>query len=218
MLPSFKSPLPNKVALGIACGDVNTSTLHPSELEIANEYKSKIAKLNFTRGRLAAKQALSQLGLVPTAVGRSKNGRAPIWPRTIVGSISHCNTTAVALVSSDANIRAVGVDIEELSRWSDKLKTKVFCADEISAYEQASDKADMLIASFALKEALFKAINPIVSVYFGYHDAKIIWSKNYSQAELTLTKNLNREFKAGWSVTGTAQTSSGLVMASVIVA
>ncbi|PIJ50200.1 hypothetical protein BL250_14585 [Erwinia sp. OLTSP20] len=107
-------------------------------------------------GRLAAAHALRAFGCHPIpAIG---NQQQPLWPAGLFGSISHCETTALALVAR----HPVGVDIE-------RIMTRTLCA-EIATCLINDDEQQILHASafpltlaltvaFCAKESLFKAFS-----------------------------------------------------------
>ena len=65
-------------------------------------------RAQFTRGRLCARSALSQLGVDDFALLAGES-REPIWPAGIVGSLSHCDSYSVASVARASRIAAVGL-------------------------------------------------------------------------------------------------------------
>src|SRR5699024_348268 len=72
------------------------------------QHTGRKRKTEHLAGRIAAVHALRQYGLkgVP-AIGRHCQ---PVWPQQLFGSISHCGTTALAVVSR----QPIGIDIEEI--------------------------------------------------------------------------------------------------------
>jgi len=74
----------------------------------------------YLAGRLCAREALRRVtgqASVP-AVGED---RAPQWPRGVVGSITHGDNWAAALVAPDHQWRALGLDVERLLRLLDRM-------------------------------------------------------------------------------------------------
>ncbi|VDZ04707.1 phosphopantetheinyltransferase component of enterobactin synthase multienzyme complex [Escherichia coli] len=72
------------------------------------QHAGRKRKTEHLAGRIAAVYALREYGYkcVP-AIGEL---RQPVWPAEVYGSISHCGTTALAVVSR----QPIGIDIEEI--------------------------------------------------------------------------------------------------------
>lgn len=72
------------------------------------QHTGRKRKAEHLAGRIAAVYALREYGYkcVP-AIGEL---RQPVWPAEVYGSISHCGTTALAVVSR----QPIGIDIEEI--------------------------------------------------------------------------------------------------------
>jgi 4'-phosphopantetheinyl transferase EntD len=66
---------------------------------------------DFTRGRACARRGLLGLGVEATPVLIGED-RAPLWPRGVVGSITHCPDYCAAAVGSETEFRAIGIDAE----------------------------------------------------------------------------------------------------------
>ena len=73
------------------------------------QHAGRKRKTEHLAGRIAAVYALREYGYkcVP-AIGEL---RQPVWPAEVYGSISHCGTTALAVVSR----QPIGIDIEEIA-------------------------------------------------------------------------------------------------------
>ena len=82
--------------------------------------------LDFSTGRYCARNAMEALGISPQAV--LMDGRLPIWPEGIVGSISHSRKLCGAVAARLDCYYSVGLDIEEVSRFSPSLWNSI-CTD-----------------------------------------------------------------------------------------
>jgi 4'-phosphopantetheinyl transferase EntD len=69
----------------------------------------------FALGRACARRALAALGQGEMMIARKGDG-APLWPRDVVGSISHTDGYAVALAAPVGRFRGLGVDVERRGR------------------------------------------------------------------------------------------------------
>ncbi len=128
-------------------------------------------KAEFLAGRLCAALALRAAGQ-PVEVDR--DGRAPVWPRGVAGSISHCAGHAIAAVSLRHG--AVGLDCEEVmsdSRAEDLGRALVSPGEE--ALRPASlPRAAFVTLAFSAKEALYKALSPRLSRIPGFLEAQVV--------------------------------------------
>ena len=129
--------------------------------------------------------------------------RSPLWPAGLVGSISHTNDWALALVAEADKANRIGIDLESVDAVS-----KVHGLAELiaSAYElgllvktvQTSlmTMNELIALMFSAKESLFKALYPQVGVYFDYLDAEIV-QVDSGYVEPRLLKALNNTFSKG---------------------
>ena len=128
----------------------------------------------FAAGRAAARGALATLAIAPVPIPRAAD-RRPLWPNGIIGSISHTDGIAAAIVGHNQPTAGVGLDIE-----GDAPLKKELLKYILTRSEAAARKARPLVANssrckatFAAKEALFKAIYPITGQFFGFLDANV---------------------------------------------
>lgn len=123
-------------------------------------------------GRLAASELLQAHGLPPHWLA-STAGR-PAWPAGVTGSISHSQQLVlVALGPTASGLRSLGVDIEQVEQTTEMINSLRHCfdVDEASLLGAVHNGA---IVGFSLKEALYKAVNPLTGVFFDFRDASII--------------------------------------------
>ena len=121
----------------------------------------------FAAGRNLAREALGRLGQEACAIPR--NERAPIWPDGIVGSISHSDELVAVCVAQANRYAGVGVDIEAVGRVTDDIEARILTPAELD--DESVEDARTL--RFACKEAIYKAVNPIIGEYFGFQVVRI---------------------------------------------
>ena len=163
----LKSPFPENIAFAEA------------RISEVNKQDSKNSRnLEFLAGRLAAARSL---GLDPAKSSIEKDPRgAPIWPEGIVGSIAHTREIAVAATGSTADYKAIGLDLEEISRFTDpKLDERICRPAELAWVRAVIGKEQELrrAAIFSGKEAIYKAWAPVVGRRIGFLEAEIDCSK-----------------------------------------
>ncbi len=125
-------------------------------------------------GRAAARAALETLGRPPAPILRGPH-REPLWPDGIVGSITHADGLAVAALAEQHRCAGIGIDLEHRDRFFPELVQHVAFADEREWLASLTDRAraDSAVALFSAKEAIFKAVFPIVGVWFGFEAARL---------------------------------------------
>lgn len=84
--------------------------LYPEERPYIRKAVAK-RQLEYTTGRLCARQALKQLGIKrhPILVGSC---REPLWPDGVTGSISHCDGYCGAVAARQDRFLGIGFDVE----------------------------------------------------------------------------------------------------------
>lgn len=154
----------------------------------------------FLAGRLCARQALQQLtgnATVP-AVGAD---RAPCWPSGVVGSISHGDGWAGAIVAQQSDWRGLGLDLERLlsPARARRLQASILTTAELERLAQVptAQQAWLVSLTFSLKESLFKALYPLVLEQFYFHDAELLSYDPAGFAQLHLLRGLGPGWPAG---------------------
>jgi 4'-phosphopantetheinyl transferase EntD len=157
---------------------------------------------SWVAGRLALREAFRDLGIEPGPVLATRRG-APALPSGLAGSISHKRTLAVGLAGRPENGASIGVDLEtcppvfaslEEARAQARpdLRTLVLTQDELARLQSVPEKDHRRIVTlhFSLKEALYKAIDPLVGRHVGFHEASLTTlSDGSAQIALALSKN-----------------------------
>jgi enterobactin synthetase component D len=142
--------------------DDDESELFPEELAIAAAL-GPIRKREMIAGRSAMRSALG----MNVSVLRDDRG-APQLPEGWVGSISHKGSRAAALVAR-AGEGFVGIDIERAESSRQAIESRIMTPREQSALR---DRREVTLY-FAIKEAVYKAIDPIVRRYVGFTEVEV---------------------------------------------
>jgi phosphopantetheine--protein transferase-like protein len=176
---------------------VAANRLHPLEASMARGLP-ELRRATFVAGRLAMREALhtaAEAGLVDTpemAILRTARG-APVLPASVSGSITHKQTVAMAAVAPRAHgLQHVGLDLErrptgnELARPS--IARKILTAREFATLDQCRDELaarEHTLVHFAIKEAVYKAIDPFVERYVRFTEVELALRTD-GEAEVTL--------------------------------
>lgn len=162
-----------------------SGALHPEEAAWAAT-QSAGRRGTFVAGRLALRQAMRAHGVpegeqqVP--IGRSERG-APLLPTRIAGSLSHKATQAMAVVATrEAPLLHVGVDLERRPTAHDmarpSIARRILTDAETEALAPMAGDAlqhrEFVHLHFAIKEAVYKAIDPLVQRYVGFREVEVL--------------------------------------------
>jgi 4'-phosphopantetheinyl transferase EntD len=158
-------------------------------------------QMTFAAGRAAARMALGRD--VPLPAGAD---RRPVWPEGTAGSITHTDVLALALTAEARAFRSLAIDAEIAGRVQPHLCETLFHPEDM-----AGPTFDAT-AAFAAKEALFKLLNPLTGVWFGFHAARVAITDG--EVLLTLAEPVG-PFPAGWQVTGPLVAAEGHVAAAL---
>lgn len=132
-------------------------------------------KEEFVAGRICAVTAASKLDIQLEELPIGEN-REPIWPKGLVGSISHTKGIALALVDRSSSSLSVGIDVEEIIK-DEKFETieRMVASDkELAFLKLFAQKNKAYTVLFSAKEALYKLIYPLAPVFFGFEEARLL--------------------------------------------
>lgn len=155
----------------------------PDGLTVMAAEESLIAKAvpkrrrEFTTARHCAREALGQIGIDPVPILRGERGM-PLWPRQVVGSMTHCDGYRAAVTAYSMQIRSLGIDAEPHEGLPDGVldHTSIEAEREILATRDDELHWDRLL--FCAKEATYKAWFPITQRWLGFEDAHITFERD----------------------------------------
>lgn len=150
----------------------------------------------FFLGRAACNAALKSIGIEnpgPVLKGPSSE---PLWPRGILGALSHCPGIAVCAVCHDNMLRGLGIDIEELPGDMPQDVIRLVCTKK--EMEWVGNEPYKMKMIFSAKEAAFKAFFPSVRMYMDFKDAELQWDEKKAAFDARLLKKYI-PFKEGFS-------------------
>ena len=134
---------------------------HPEEeVYVADSMATR--QREFLLGRFCARAALALMGKKHVAIARGASG-APVWPAGIVGSITHTQGYAAAIVGDSAYFAGMGVDAERVGGVTPLLYPKLFDCQERAALAAMDQDRQALVSTilFSAKESYFKAWSPL---------------------------------------------------------
>jgi phosphopantetheine--protein transferase-like protein len=158
--------------------------LLPGEQELAG-LLAVPRRVSFVGGRLALRSALTVIApdARTTPVLKTTRG-APQLPPGVLGSVSHKRTLAVGMATLHrALVNTIGIDVEEIPDERDlvrpDLAPKILTAAERHALAPLAARdalayREAVRLRFALKEAVYKTIDPHVQRYVRFQEVEVI--------------------------------------------
>ncbi|WP_066374283.1 4'-phosphopantetheinyl transferase family protein [Herbidospora mongoliensis] len=169
-------------------------------------------RAEFATARWCARQALTPFGYgdVPILPGPK---REPLWPKGIVGSMTHCDGYRAAAVASDDVVISMGIDAEPDQPVPDRVLNSVALPGEQAViYGLLRDRPvvawDRLL--FSAKESVYKAWFPITGRWLGFEEAHVTFGDGVFSARILIDSPLP-VFEGRWAAEG------GLIVTSVVV-
>lgn len=159
--------------VAVVCGRVlnYTQSFTGSQMEPVARAVAK-RRNEFSTGRWLAMMAQRSLGLSPQFVKRGED-RSPRWPDGLIGSISHTDNLALVVLMRSAEYLGLGVDLEQASKVTDSIVHMVLTAGERRALADTSRIRSAEAVIFSGKEAVFKAVHPLVGLMIGFDELEL---------------------------------------------
>jgi 4'-phosphopantetheinyl transferase EntD len=143
--------------------DAALAVLPPAEQHRAREL-SGARRRDYVAGRTAL-----HLALATTEPILSDERGAPVLPPGWVGSVSHKGALAAALVSPVGRGH-IGVDLERTGPLRQDIARRILTVREQAALP---DRDAAVTLRFAIKEAIYKAVDPYVRRYVGFTEVEL---------------------------------------------
>ena len=193
--------------------DFKRSNIH-KDATILGSVKKR--KAEFLAGRICAREALSIHGNTECNILANRD-RSPEWPQAVVGSITHTDNAAAAVVASKEQYQGVGVDFQELTYDTSISEIVLTPLEQQRLFAMDSaEKYVYLTIIFSLKECLFKALYPIIKIYFDFQYAEIT-KVGSNTASIVLRKNLSEEWQKGTVLCGYYVLSDNIIKSIILI-
>lgn len=204
---AFERSLPCGLCVGVHFPEDNaaitpevTARLHPEEARHASTLHPG-RRPTWIAGRLALRAALAALGAPPDPILPDDRG-APALPPGMIGSISHKRQLAVGLASRSCGW-TVGVDVEQREMGKQDISRHVLSEAErtaLAALDPAAREREVMLR-FSLKESIYKAIDPHVRRYVGFHEVSLtLLADGSARIDTHLVRGEQLEVQGWWSV------------------
>jgi 4'-phosphopantetheinyl transferase EntD len=173
----------------------------------------------FAAGRTCARRALRELGIEDFVLLAGQD-RQPIWPSSIVGSITHTAGFCAAVVAPRRLFAGVGIDSEQVDKVSRDLWDTICRPEEASwrdtlPHEQQKAAAALL---FSAKEAFYKCQYPLSGEWLDFHDLHVVpvdFGVRSGQFTVQATRRISVEARSQWRVVGRFLFHESFVTAAV---
>jgi 4'-phosphopantetheinyl transferase EntD len=218
-LSTFVSELyPPGVAAAELSRPGDASLLYPEEAASIVRAVPKRAG-EFAAGRLCARRALAEFGILGFALEMAPD-RAPVWPASMVGSITHTEGFCAAVVAERRRFRSLGLDVEAAGGVKCELWGHICIPAELAWLDSlpVRDRACAATLIFSVKEAFYKCQYPVTRERLTFADLCVALpeptSGGSSGAVAAVLATPTRPIAAGLeSFRGTYRIMGGLIAA-----
>jgi 4'-phosphopantetheinyl transferase EntD len=148
----------------------DSSFLHQEEaVSVARAVPKRVGE--FAAGRLCARRALAEFGITEFALKMAPD-RVPVWPDSMVGSISHTRGFGAAVVAERRRFSALGLDVEAAGGVKRELWRHICVPAESDWLESLPEPARACAATlvFCAKEAFYKCQYPVTGERMSFAD------------------------------------------------
>ncbi len=168
--PELQGLFPGGVIVAEMQGPGDPALLHPDEAQFLGKSVPKRIR-EFSAGRVCARLAMASCGILDFAL-RVAPDRQPVWPNSLVGSISHTANLCVAAVAPKDRFIGVGIDCEVVDHVSADIRPTICTARELAWLEAAPPSTQAAAAAliFSAKEAFYKCQYPLTGEWLDFQD------------------------------------------------
>jgi 4'-phosphopantetheinyl transferase EntD len=177
-------------------GGGDPAALYPDEARYLKNAVRKRAE-EFAAGRLCARLLLGEFGIdnFPIEVGTH---RQPVWPESLVGSITHTTGFCAAVAAPKQTLRSVGLDTEIAGSVKLELWPSI-CTPAETAWLRSLPKSEQLAAAtliFSAKEAFYKCQFPLTQEYLGFQEVTVetpAWGEKRGAFKIVANRDIDLE-------------------------
>ncbi len=165
---------PGSVVTLEATAEMWSAPLLPEEEACLSPRAVAKRRREFAAGRACARAALARLGVRDFPL-RVESDRSPLWPRGIVGSLSHCGDYCGVAVARKGSIAGLGLDVERARPLQDRVALMICTEAERTRLAALPDLPPGLWAMvvFCAKESTYKCFYPLARMFLDFHDVEI---------------------------------------------
>lgn len=219
--PLIAAILPAAVAVeGTRADILDFSLAEPEEGAVRQAVEKR--RREFVSGRACAHRALRRLGVDRVPIPSGPRGE-PVWPRNVIGSITHCEGYRAAAVAMRAEVLTLGLDAEPDQPLPLGVLEEIALPDErdhLRALRRTRPEVSWERLLFCAKEAVYKAWFPLAERWLGFEDAEVRFQLEDGtfRARLLLPGPTIDGLESLESFTGRWLISEGLLLTAIAVA
>lgn len=166
----------------------------------------------FATGRACARVAMIRHGIAPATVPADARG-APIWPRGLVGSITHCRGFRAGAVASSARLSGMGIDAEPSRVLAPVVLAGIATPRERAWLAGPDPEGRRGTLLFSAKEAAIKLRYQLTGVPLGLRQVEVEIGAEDLRVRLVRpedTRHLGGELRGCWRL------AYGLVLTAIV--
>ena len=175
LLSLAKVQLGKGYAVAVHPVDYSSETMKHIALSPALRKAGSRRRATFRAGRMCALEALEALGSKAPEIPVGVSG-APVWPEGFIGSISHTDYFAAAVLAKNPPFSGLGIDIEDDAPLDDANMVQLVCRLEEMLDDSNPADPDNLIRGkllFVVKESIYKLHQPLGGAFLDFHDLSV---------------------------------------------
>jgi enterobactin synthetase component D len=176
-----------------------SAMLHPLERQFAMNLNA-IRRMPWMMGRVCLRQATRAIAADPPPLLADHRG-APTLPIGLSGSVSHKSDIAVALVAKVTPDIRLGVDVEYARASKQDISMRILTDQELAQAAQlpTNQRGRAVTLRFSIKEAIYKAIDPVVQRYVGFREVNLTWHNDRVEDQMLCIDQHRLELSMWWT-------------------
>jgi 4'-phosphopantetheinyl transferase EntD len=172
----------------------------------------------FAAGRLCARRALAEFGMVDFPIEAAAD-RQPIWPDSMIGSITHTAGFCAAVVAERRCCAGLGIDSEVIGDVNVEIWYRI-CVPLESEWVHslpASEQAAAVTLIFSAKEAFYKCWYPLAHERLNFHDVAVqaAWNASGGPFRIRATRSIAMPAPAAMPMAGRYLCHENLLTAGI---
>lgn len=148
----------------------NNIVLPKEEVSMLNLIKDEKTRLESTLGRQCIRKLLISLNKYKSyPILRGKIGE-PMFPKGILGTISHTESIAIGAITDNKTIKAIGIDIQTIKKFPAQQRFITSKEDNLIGCS--------LLGILSIKESIYKALYSLYGIRIPYNCIESSYIKN----------------------------------------
>ncbi len=212
--PDVSGLFPDGVLTLVEHRDSWPSELTPAEqVQLGDVCGKRLAE--FAAGRDQARRLIATITgtAEPLLVG---DYRQPLWPKGVIGSISHSDDYCAVAVASTDLITDLGIDVETREALNPEVEDIVLTEAEMAATESLEAWVRKLI--FSIKESNYKCCYHMVKAFIDFKQCEVVLDMSQQSHRSTIVCNNNLGKELNIHVEGKWMVESGHIFTSAVIA